>query len=216
MNRFARVAALVGVLVLTAVIGMAASGDALARDNKQSAEAFRADMRQLWEDHIVWTRQYIVSAATSDVALPDADETLARLLRNQDDIGNAIASYYGQAAGDALAALLKDHILIAGQLVSDVKSGSPNAAATQAAWFGNADDIATFLAQANPGNWPFEMMQDHMYGHLTLTAEEAVARIQGRYADDIAAYDQVHVQILGMADMLADGIVAQFPNRFSR
>ena len=47
-------------------------------------------------------------------------------------------------------------------------------------------------------------------------AEEAVARIQGRYADDIAAYDQIHVQILGMADMLANGIVAQFPNRFSR
>jgi hypothetical protein len=55
-----------------------------------------------------------------------------------------------------------------------------------------------------------------MYDHLTLTAEEAVARIQGRYVDDIAAYDQIHAQILGMADMLANGIVAQFPNRFSR
>jgi hypothetical protein len=60
------------------------------------------------------------------------------------------------------------------------------------------------------------MMRDHMYDHLTLTAEEAVARIQGRYVDDIAAYDQIHAQILGMADMLANGIVAQFPNRFSR
>ncbi|HET8776048.1 MAG TPA: glycosyltransferase [Candidatus Limnocylindria bacterium] len=216
MNRFARVAALAGVLVFTAVAGLAVSGDALAKNDTRSAEAFRADMRQLWEDHIVWTRQYIVSAATADGALPDADETLARLLRNQDDIGNAIAAYYGQAAGDALAALLKDHILIAGQLIADVKDGSANAPVTQAAWFSNADDIAAFLAQANPVNWPFEMMQEHMYGHLKLTAEEAVARIQGRYADDIAAYDKVHVQILGMADMLSDGIVAQFPSRFSR
>ena len=217
MNRLTRVAALVGVLVFSGVIGLTVSGDALAKDsNKQSAEAFRAEMRRLWEDHIVWTRQYIVSAATSDVALPDADETLARLLANQDDIGSAVAVYYGDAAGDALAALLKDHISIAGQLVADVKAGSADAAATQAAWFANADDIATFLASANPANWPFEMMRDHMYAHLTLTADEAVARIQGRYADDIAAYDQIHVQILGMADMLAGGIVAQFPNRFSR
>ena len=217
MNRIARVAALVGVLLFTAVAGLGISGDALAKDNKQSAEAFRADMRMLWEDHIVWTRQFIVSAATlPDGNLDDLVPTAERLLRNQDDIGNAIAAYYGAEAGDALAVLLKDHINIAGQLIADVKSGSSNAAATQAAWFANADDIATFLAAANPEFWPFEMMQDHMYDHLTLTAEEAVARIQGRYVDDIAAYDKIHTQILSMADMLADGIAGQFPNRFSR
>jgi hypothetical protein len=55
------------------------------------------------------------------------------------------------------------------------------------------------------------MMQDH----LDLTLEEAVARLQGRYADDIAAYDQIHVQILSMADMLSDGIIAQFPSKFA-
>lgn len=218
MNRFARVAALVGVLIFTGVVGLAASGDALARsDDKLSAEAFRAEMRRLWEDHIVWTRQFIVSAATlPDATLDDLGPTAERLLHNQDEIGDAIAPYYGEAAGDALAALLRDHINIAGQLVGDVKSGSPDAAASQAAWFANADDIAAFLAAANPANWPFEMMQAHMYDHLRLTADEAVARIQGRYADDIAAYDQIHAQILAMADMLADGIVAQFPSRFSR
>jgi hypothetical protein len=217
MNRIARVAALVGVLLFTGIVGLAASGDALAKDNKVSAEAFRADMRELWEDHIVWTRQFIVSAATlPEGQLDDLGPTAERLLRNQDDIGDAIATFYGEEAGDALAVLLKDHILIAGQLIADVKSGSPDAAATQAAWFANADDIATFLAAANPEFWPFEMMQAHMYDHLTLTAEEAVARIQGRYADDIAAYDQIHTQILSMADMLADGIVGHFPSRFSR
>ena len=93
MNRLARVAVLVGVLLFTAVAGLAISGEALARDNKQSAEAFRADMRMLWEDHIVWTRQFIVSAATlPDGNLDDLAPTAERLLRNQDDIGNAIAA----------------------------------------------------------------------------------------------------------------------------
>ncbi|MFZ5853737.1 MAG: hypothetical protein ACOYXS_04415 [Chloroflexota bacterium] len=44
----------------------------------------------------------------------------------------------------------------------------------------------------------------------------ALARLQGRYADDIAAYDQIHGQILEMADILSDGIITQFPAQFAR
>ena len=45
--------------------------------------------------------------------------------------------------------------------------------------------------------------------------EEAIARLQGRFRDDVAAYDEVHDQILAMADTRASGIVAQFPERFA-
>ena len=82
-------------------------------------------------------------------------------------------------------------------------------------WYANADDIASFLAAANPANWPFEAMSGHMRGHLDLTLAEAVARLTGDYAADIGAYDQVHDQILHMADMLSAGIIAQFPQRFA-
>jgi hypothetical protein len=56
---------------------------------------------------------------------------------------------------------------------------------------------------------------DHMMGeHLDLTLAEAIARLEGRYADDTAIYDDIHRQILEMADMLSDGIVRQFPQHF--
>jgi len=38
--------------------------------------------------------------------------------------------------------------------------------------------------------------------------------LQGNWAADVADYDKVHAQILHMADMLTDGIIAQFPNKF--
>ena len=179
--------------------------------------AFHDAMRKLWEDHIVWTRQFIVSAATEAENLPDTGPTVDRLLANQTDIGNAIKQFYGDAAGDQLTALLREHILTAADIIAAAKAGDSDGVATaSAAWYANADEIATFLSEANPRNWPLDEMQAHMKSHLDLTLEEAVARLQGRYADDIAAYDKVHADILEMADMLSAGIIAQFPSAFAR
>jgi len=138
-----------------------------------------------------------------------------RLLRNQDDIGDAIKPFYGDAAGDALSGLLREHILGAAALLDAAKNGGDIAAAS-AAWYANGDEIAEFLAAANPRAWPVDEMKAMMKDHLDLTLAEGVARLQGRFADDIAAYDQIHTQILHMADMLSDGILAQFPARFDR
>ncbi|HEX5940269.1 MAG TPA: hypothetical protein VFZ12_07895, partial [Dehalococcoidia bacterium] len=71
-----------------------------------------------------------------------------------------------------------------------------------------------FLATANPEEWPQDEMTSMMRDHLDLTLEEATARLTGDYAADVAAYDKIHNQILEMADMLSDGIVAQFPEKF--
>lgn len=173
---------------------------------------FRSEMRRLWEDHIVWTRMAIVSFAAD---LPDFSATAERLLRNQDDIGDAIEPFYGRAAGDQLAALLREHILIAVDVLAAAKAGDqPALAEALARWDANAVDIATFLDAANPDNWPLDEMVAMMREHLDLTTQEAVARLNGDSAADIAAYDAVHVQALAMADMLSTGIIAQFPHRF--
>jgi hypothetical protein len=169
-------------------------------------------MRKLWEDHVTWTRLYIVSAVAD---LPDADATAQRLLQNQVDIGNAIKPYYGDAAGNQLTALLKDHILQAVSLLQAAKAGDASAVdAAKAEWYANADDIATFLSNANPKHWPLANMKAGMKMHLDHTLAEAIARLQGDTAADIAAYDAVHVHILELADLLSNGIIAQFPNRF--
>jgi hypothetical protein len=176
------------------------------------AVAFRSAMDKLWEDHITWTRMVIVDFAAG---LPDLKTAEGRLLRNQADIGNAIKPYYGRAAGNALTRLLRTHIQEAVPVLEDAKAdNTAKVAQDQRAWHANARQIAVFLSKANPRNWPLGMMDAMMNRHLALTTKEAVARLNGKWQADVAAYDQVHAEILEMSAMLSDGIIRQFPNRF--
>jgi hypothetical protein len=180
-------------------------------------QAFAEQMRALWAgDHIVWTRCYIISAATLAANLPDTGETATRLLDNQTAIGNAFKPFYGTDAGNHLTQLLRTHILQAAQLIADAKAGDAAAvAADEAAWYANAHDIAVFLNGLNPANWPTATVEDLLDQHLDLTTTEATERLTGHYTADIAAYDQVHAEILTLADALTNGIIAQFPQRFA-
>jgi hypothetical protein len=172
----------------------------------------RRDMRQLWEDHIAWTRLAIISLTTGS---PDTEATVGRLLKNQTDIGNAVKPFYGKAAGNELTEQLRQHILIAADLIAAAKAGdAAKLADAQARWQRNADGIATLLNSVNPRFWKLGALKAEMRKHLALTTEEAVARLQGNWNADVAAYDQVHHHILHMSDLLSAGLVKQFPKRF--
>ena len=187
------------------------AGTATAQPNKASACDFRSDMRKLWEDHITWTRNVILNIIDD---LPGTNEAVGRLLQNQVDIGDAIKPYYGNAAGDMLTSLLTSHIVIAADLLTALKNNdAAGLTAANNAWIANADSIAMFLASANP-NWDLAEMTQMMYDHLNATTAEAAARKNMDYAADVIAYDNVHNQILEMADMLSDGIIKQFKNMF--
>ena len=175
------------------------------------SEQLRMAMHKLWEDHIVWTRNVILNIMDD---LPGTEQAVNRLLTNQDDIGNAVKPFYGEAGGKELTRLLREHITIAADLLKAAKAGN-NTAFDEAnkKWFVNADQISDFLSKANP-NWKLDDMKKMMNDHLTLTTEEAVARLKKDYAADVKAYDKVHDEILMMADMLTDGIIKQFPAKF--
>ncbi len=203
----------VPVLAMILAVTVGGQGAILGQGSSPAKQAaFHDAMRKLWEDHVTWTRLYVVSVSAG---LPDKDSTAQRLLRNQVDIGNAIKPFYGTAAGDKLAGLLRVHILTAADLLSAAKANDTTKLTdAKTRWYANADDIAAFLAGANPKAWPLAEMRSMMREHLDLTFAEAVARLNGNWAADIAAYDKVHTQILKMSDMLSVGIIRQFPQRF--
>lgn len=200
-------------LLPTALLACATAGAAHGHASGQGASAaqLRTDMRKLWEDHVTYTAFFYKAAIEGG---DDAGKIAERLLRNQDDIGNAVKPYYGDAAGKQLASLLRDHILIAADLVKAAKAGDP-AAQKQAnqRWYQNADDIAALLSSANP-NWPRKALEDMLHGHLALVTDQVVATLKHDTAGAIAAYDKGAEHMLMLADALASGIVKQFPDRF--
>src|SRR5438270_13614967 len=100
---------------------MMSTGSAVVNEDTAS---LRAALRRLWADHVAWTRQYIVAALAG---APDAQAAAGRLLANQEDIGHAIVPFYGEEAGAELTTLLKDHILIAVDLVDAAVKGNKRA-----------------------------------------------------------------------------------------
>jgi hypothetical protein len=194
----------------------AADTEATSADDGESASPAaaaetKAAMRKLWEDHITWTRVYIIDALAG---LPDADAAAARLLKNQEDIGAAIVPYYGQEAGDMLTGLLKDHIMIATEVLAAAKAGDDaEVTAQQERWSANADEIAGFLSGANP-NLDRAMLKDGLQQHLDFTTQEVVSRLNMDWDADIAAYDANHEHMLMFSDMLTEAIAKQFPDKF--
>jgi hypothetical protein len=179
--------------------------------NQTKTTELRIALHNLWVEHVLWTRQYVVAAAGDH---PDASFAADRLMKNQEDIGNAIKQFYGEQAGNQLTSQLKDHILIAVDLLEAAKAGNSTAVEEiERKWYSNANEIATFLSGANP-NWTKEDMLNMLNEHLSLTKTEAVARLTGDYATDVTTFDALYQHAVSMADEFTVGIVNQFPERF--
>jgi hypothetical protein len=180
----------------------------------QSEVKFENDFRRLWVDHVLWTSNYITSATTAGAE--DQKDVLERLLKNQEDIGNSIKPVYGEAAGNKLTDLLKEHIVIAGGIVEAAKSGNKaKLDQLNKDWFKNADDIAAFLSNANP-NLKNEDLKKLLYTHLEMVADDLNASLKKDWQARIVSIDDGLTHIIMMADAISDAVVKQYPEKFKK
>lgn len=168
-------------------------------------------MRTLWLQHMEWTWATVAAFATES---PLLDASMQRLLQNQVHIGDAIAPLYGDDAAGQLTALLTEHIEMAVPVLVAAKAGDEEALnAAVEDWYGNADEIGVFLAAANPA-WAEEDMRAMMEMHITTTLGYAGDLLAGDFVAAIAKYDAAEAHMVEMADMLSQGLIAQFPEKF--
>ncbi|HEX2178299.1 MAG TPA: hypothetical protein VHL54_02095, partial [Actinomycetota bacterium] len=167
---------------------------------------------RLWADHVMWTRNFIVAGLQKS---DDTQTAAERLLKNQEDIGNAIVPLYGEAAGAGLTQLLKEHILIAADMVemAHKKEFGERFEELEDAWNENAAHIAGYLNALNP-YWPVKDVQDLLAQHLSLTLGEVQARFDQDWEKDVGIFDDILTEILTMSGALAAGLIRQFPEKF--
>lgn len=160
--------------------------------------------RKLWQQHVYWTRFFIISTAAD---LADLEPVTQRLMRNPKDFAAALTPFFGAEAAACFQNLLTQHLAIAGELVNAAKRGDAlQVAREREKWYANADEIAGFLACVNP-HWNAPCWKKLLYSHLRMTEEEAVLRLEGRYPEDIAAFEQIEGEALKMADVMSCGIL---------
>lgn len=169
--------------------------------------ALMNQLRNLWTDHVMWTREFIISTAADLGAL---DAVTARLLQNPDDFAKLLSIVYGEDVAENFKQLFTEHLLIAADLVNAAKAGNTQAAEqARTMWYDNADAIAKFLSEVNP-YWNEMTWQNYLYSHLEMIEKEAVARLNNQYEEDIMLFDEIKEEALEMADYMFAGIQQQF------
>lgn len=177
----------------------------------QKAVDLRVEMRKLWEDQITWTRNEIYCVVDG---LPGGNQVLQHLLDHQANFGDLLEPYYGDSATTVIVGLLKDNVSITADVIKAVKEKNIKLLnSSNRTWFANADSIAVILSDENP-NYGFGELKLMMHEHLRLMTQIADARVKKDYDSDVRAYDIAHDQVLKMSDVLSEGIVHHFPDRF--
>ncbi len=178
---------------------------------KRSKFDLISDMRKVWEQHVYWTRMFLISTAAR---LDDQAATTARLMRNPKDIANIFENYYGANIANTIESLLVQHLKIGGDLITALRDGrTEDAANLKQQWYKNADQMANAFSRINP-YYDMNDLRNMLYTHLDLTTQEVAMRLAGNYPADIQAFDQVEKAVLPMSDYFATGIIRQFPQMF--
>lgn len=168
-------------------------------------------MRLVWEQHVYWTRMTILSLVFN---LPDINFVTARLLRNAPDMGNLMKPYYGSEIASLYSNLIREHLVIAAEIVKAAKKGDKNAVATlEKKWHENGEKVSEFLSRINPFISKDEF-QKMWFIHLDLTTQEAVLMIQNNFQSSIATFDKIEEEALQMADTITIAIIKQFSKIF--
>lgn len=165
-------------------------------------------LRKLWADHVMWIRSFILSTAFET---EDLQAVTNELLRSSVQFANVLRPLYGDEIADRFDSLFRDHLLIAFQVFNAIKRRIPRDAEEQhEKWYDSADSIAQFLSDINP-NWQKSDWQKMLYDHLNMIEYEAVLIFTNQFAESIAQYYRIQDEAQKMADVMADGIIKQFP-----
>lgn len=174
------------------------------QENNQKITDYKLKSRFLWDDHIGYTRNVIISILSE---LSDVDIVSQRLVNNQENIGTFINPYYSTKTVQGYVDLLKIHILIAVDVINGVDGAEDK-------WRVNGTDIVDYMHEMNRIFWPAHIIGPMWSTHLDLTIAQIDARNNSIWDADIKAYDDNHTHMSEFSDVFSTGIIHQNMDMF--
>jgi hypothetical protein len=156
----------------------------------------------------------IFNAVNLGMDNPMTEGAVGALDENSVQLSEAIASIYGQEAGDAFLPLWRKHIgFFVDYTLGKATGDNAKATAARKALDGYRADFGAFLASANP-NLTKDAVAKALVPHVQATIgaiDAVIAKKPGQFTQlSKAAHHMV-----GISEVLADAISRQFPEKFS-
>lgn len=194
--------------------GNNSSMQSVSEDNPNTmtkAADLRVNLNQMMRQHIELATFALVDAATDS---PSGEASLAALDANSVELAGAIGSVYGDEAEESFLALWREHIGFFADYTAAKVAGDEDAMqAAKDSLDGYTDEAAQFFADANP-NIDKDGMQEGLRTHVTQVVGIVDAYAAGNYDEAFELEEEAYNHIGMAADMIADAVVKQYPDKF--
>jgi hypothetical protein len=204
------------VLGLLAAAGGSPVSAAGAREKiampSQKAFQLQLSFRDLWISHLFWVRSAVQEERDADIEAAKVSE--ARVIQNARNIADAFSPWYGADVADKLFGLLagrdtalKDY----GEATFRKDAEAQRAAAGALSAY--ARDLAALLSSSNPG-WHKNALEKMFVSQAGQQQKQITDFFAADFTAEAEAWTTMKEDAYYLADMLALGIVRQFPSKF--
>jgi len=171
----------------------------------------KTEIAKVWIDNAIYTRQAILCLTDR---LPGSQETLYRLMVNQEEIGELFNKYYGRKLGDEFCQLLSSNTSLIVRLIRSRSEGkTKELETTRKRIVSHNTDIINFLVQINP-NYNKQELEKEITILMDLMSKQIDYRIRGIYDLDIENFDKIISESIVFSNILSEGIIKLYPNKF--
>lgn len=166
---------------------------------------WQREIEGLWLDFLFWIRYYIFSLM---LQRRDISYVAARTLRNATDFADALSVYYGREAATQLEGFMMQHLILVAQIAATVSADQDHTPMKEA-WYQSADDIASFLANANP-HWEEAHWQELLRHRYDMEENLVILLHQQKYEEAVTQYDLAFGNARELTEYMVYGIAQQF------
>lgn len=188
----------------------------------ESTMQFRMDSRSLWSRYAWNLLNYSISM---NGGLPGTSQVETRLMKAASALGDYVTPYYGVTVGNELGDKLGAIAKVGAEVVDAVKDRR-STEKFQIIWAELIEDLADFMNELNPSQWPEELLKETFTELVSLWTKAIESRYNEDWATNSDALDSLDKLVItgipnhinkgysSIADVFSRGIIAQYPSLF--